>query len=597
MPETTPLGPAERSARVLVDVTGIHKTFDYVIGPDDATCVRVGSEVRVRLGARSVGGWITGLDVDAPPGVRLQRIAKVRGIGPAPETVDLARWAAWRWAGHPVQLLRVASAPAVVSSLPAPAGAGPAPASRRALAVELSGAEAFAVRLPPTLDRVGVVVDVLARAMTGASSAIVACPGVRAASRLVEELRAAGFSVADMTARGSATERARQWARAAAGGSVVVGTRTVAWAPAPDPAVMVIVDEHDEAYRSTRTPTWHARDVLVERARRAGVACVELSPCPSLDALASAHLVTLPRAAERAGWPRLEVLDRRGEDPRTAASALSEHLGEVLERSGRTVCVLNRTGRTRMLACSVCDALARCERCGSAVHAPADGELACPRCGLVRPRVCADCGSAALKNLRIGVSRAREELEALIGEPVAEITRDGVVGNPDRSRVMIGTEAVLHRIGPVETVVFLDIDQELTAPRFRAAEQAVGLLARAARLLGPRASGRRLVVQTRLVEHPVLRAVAAGDPGLVSDAERAVRETLGLPPFSALALVSGAGAESFVAGVDASAVDVLDGGDGTWLLRAPDHSTLCGGLAATPRAEGRLRVAVDPPRV
>lgn len=596
-------GSHGRTARVLVDVTGIHRPFDYLIDPADAERVAVGSQVRVRLGARHVGGWITALDVDTPPGVHLQPVRKVRGVGPSAEIVDLARWAAWRWAGHPAQLLRIASAPAVVTDVPFPARrvvAAPAPERADPLVDDATTGERTLVRLPPGTDRVPYIDQLLRATMRGPDprSAIVACPGRRAAARLATSLRNAGFAVVDPSAGGPATVAARAWAQAAAGGTVVVGTRTVAWAPAPDVALMIIVDEHDEAYQSTRMPTWHARDVLAERARRAGVPFVQLSPCPSLAALAESKLVAPERVVERAGWPRLEIIDRRDEDPRTASSLWSDRLGALLARSGRTVCVLNRSGRVRLLACRSCGALTRCETCGAAVHAPADAELVCVRCATVRPRVCAMCGSSALKNLRIGVARAREELAALIGEDVAEVSRDGgVVGDPARTRVVIGTEAVLHAIGPVATVVFLDVDQELTAPRFAASEQAMAILTRAARLLGPRSSGNRLVVQTRLVDHPVLAAVAAGDPSIVSTGEAEVRQALGFPPFAALALVSGAGAAAFVSGVDTDRVEVLDGGDGTWLLRAGHHAVLADVLAGTPRPEARLRIEVDPARV
>ena len=92
--------------------------------------------------------------------------------------------------------------------------------------------------------------------------------------------------------------------------------------------------------------------------------------------------------------------------------------------------------------------------------------------------VCANCGAVALRNVRAGVARAREELEALAGEPVAEITAK-TVGDPG-TRVVVGTEAALHHVrAPVGVVAFLDFDQELLAPRYRAAEQALGLLARA----------------------------------------------------------------------------------------------------------------------
>ena len=52
---------------------------------------------------------------------------------------------------------------------------------------------------------------------------------------------------------------------------VAVGGRTAVWAPVPDLAAVVVLDEGDEALRGgARARRWNARDVALERARRAG---------------------------------------------------------------------------------------------------------------------------------------------------------------------------------------------------------------------------------------------------------------------------------------------------------------------------------------
>ncbi len=164
--------------------------------------------------------------------------------------------------------------------------------------------------------------------------------------------------------------------------------------------------------------------------------------------------------------------------------------------------------------------------------------------------------------------------------------------------MVVGTEATLHQVPRADVVAFLDFDQELLAPRYRAAEQALGLLARAARLVGGKAGDGRLVVQTFLPRHEVVQAALHGDPTRVSEAEAARRALLSYPPAAALAEVSGPAAPAFVDGLGAPlGVEVLGPSDGRWLVRAPDHAPLCDALAAAPRPPGRLRVAVDPPRI
>jgi primosomal protein N' (replication factor Y) len=161
--------------------------------------------------------------------------------------------------------------------------------------------------------------------------------------------------------------------------------------------------------------------------------------------------------------------------------------------------------------------------------------------------------------------------------------------------LVVGTEAALHRVARADVVAFLDIDQHLLAARFGAGEETLALLTRASRLVGARDGGGRLLVQTRIPDHEVLRAAVHADPTLLLEEERAIRRTLGLPPFGALAVLRGPGAPTY-----AETVGVVDGvgvsslpGDG-WLVRAPTQSELADALASVPRPPGRLRVEVDP---
>jgi primosomal protein N' (replication factor Y) (superfamily II helicase) len=364
---------------------------------------------------------------------------------------------------------------------------------------------------------------------------------------------------------------------------VVDARRSSVWASAPRVEAIVVLDEHDEGLKEERVPAWHARDVAIERARRAGVPCVLVSPCPSLEALAAADRVVEPsRAEERAGWPILDIVDRRNDDPRSGL--YSPRLVDTIRRHDgqAALCILNRKGRSRLLACQACGEVARCERCDAAVVQPAD-VLVCERCGTERAVFCIACGSTQLRNLRVGAGRVQEELDAILGA----------------GKVVVGTEALLHQPpANVGVVAFVDMDQELLAPRYRASEQAMGLLARAARVLGPRERGGRLVVQTRNPQHPVLDAVLHADPGRMVRGELERRRELGFPPATAMAAVSGAASGEFIDRFGSPlGVEVLGPVEDRWLLRAPDHRTLCDALAETPRPAGRVRIEVDPLRV
>ena len=377
----------------------------------------------------------------------------------------------------------------------------------------------------------------------------------------------------------------------------MVGTRTAVWLPMPRLASVAVLDEHSESLQSAQTPTWHARDVALERARRADVPAVLVSPVPTLEALEAGELRTVDRVAERDGWPVVEVLDRRLDDP-VRGGLFAEGLRDRLAAApGRVAVVLNRKGRGRLLACKACGELARTSD-GRMPMWLTDEELVAADGSERRPVVCSECGSTVLRILRMGVTRAREELAALVGEPVGEVTSEAGALGPER--IVIGTEAVLWRLPSATAVVFLDFDQELLAPRQRASEQALALLARGARLAGGRRDGGRLVVQTRQPDHPVVQAAVRADPSIVSAVERDRRRTLGLPPYGAQARVSGLGAEAFIAALrqdEGTEVSIRGPLDGSFLLRARSNEPLLDLLARTPRPAERLRLEVDPLRV
>jgi len=566
--------------RVLPDVAAIGRCFDYLVPDQLSDQVRVGTIVRVALHGRRVRGWVVEDDVAPAPGMRLQPLAKVTGWGPPAGIVELAGWAAWRWAGPRSTFLRAASPRRRVAALPPRSHAGAPPrAEAHHLVTEAFSNERSVVRLPPDADP---FVFVSAAASLG--DALILTPSATQAGHLLRRLRREGRATAAWP---------DDWARAAAGGVAVVGGRGAAWAPVPALAAVVAIGVHDEAYQEERSPSWNGWRVAAERARRAGVPCLALSPCPSLETLEWGRLLTASRARERAGWPPIDIVDRRNDDPRSGL--YSERLVRLVRGGGRVACILNRKGRARLLACAACGELARCERCGAAVEqVPAEqipAGLRCRTCGFERPSVCAACGSQRLKILRPGVSRVVEELEALVGAAVGEITSQTTT-NPD-TPVVVGTEAALHRLDAADAVAFLDFDQELLVPRFRAGEHALALLARAGRLVGGRRGS--ILVQTRVPDHEVLEAAVHSDPGRLTTAELARRDALRLPPYSALAEVSGPDAAALVASLPPSVERLGPDGD-RWLVRAPDHTILCEALASVTRPRGRVRVVVDPAR-
>ncbi len=572
-------------ARVVTDVAGLDKEFDYVVPEAMRSSVTIGTEVRVPLHGRRVGGWVVAFPDRAPAGVALKPLAQVRGPGPDADLVDLAGWAAWRWAGKRSWFLKTASAGRGVVQPPAPGRPACPPARPLRTPLPLPGRPGTPIqRLAPAGDPTPRVAEA-----AQAGPQLVGVPTAARAAVLAGRLRRAGGDVAVLP---------DDWSQARSGrAAVVVGAMSAAWGPCPGLAAAVVLDAHDEGLTAEGAPTWNALVVLAERARRAGVPLFAVSPCPTPELLAAGPLHLPERGQELAGWARTEVVDRRHDDPRLGLwSERLVHQIRSATATARVACILNRTGRIRLLNCAACGEVARCEACAAATVSPEVGRLHCPRCGLDRPSVCIRCGSTRLKALRIGTARARQELEQLVGVPVGEVT-SATTGDPGHA-VLIGTEALLRRLDPgsgLAAIAFVDFDQELLAPRIRAADEAISLLAMSSRLVRGRPG--RLILQTRIPDHPVVRAATAADPSIALEGQDELRRNLQFPPYAAVAVVHGEAAPEWVGRLEQ--VQVLGPDErGRFMVKAPGPTELCTALARAPRpVTGTLRVAVEPGRL
>ena len=148
--------------------------------------------------------------------------------------------------------------------------------------------------LPPATSPIDAIVSA-----TLVGPTLVVMPTVARAEAMAGALARRGLGVAVVP---------RQWALAAGGVDVVIGARGAAWAPCPELGVAVVIDEHDETLQEERNPTWHARDVVIERARRAGVPVLLTSPCPTVAGVdAVGGRLARPAGRRRAGG----LADRR----------------------------------------------------------------------------------------------------------------------------------------------------------------------------------------------------------------------------------------------------------------------------------------------
>jgi primosomal protein N' (replication factor Y) len=586
-------------ARVVPDVTGVDKVFDYLIPSELQEVIGVGDRVRVPLHGRNVPGWVTAIgsttegftEVDE---TKLRSVIKRLGYGPSSEIVQLALWASHRWCGRLRAFFVAASPSTLVATLPTARYqrdqvkvAGDA-----AIALAVIESRSLLVQRGPLKSPVDVLVGA---ALSGPTLVIV--PTVVRARLFAASLKRHGFTVAVLP---------DEWGSAAGGVDVAIGSRTAVFARVPELRCIVVLDEHDDSLREERTPTWHARDVAIERAKQLNISCVLMSALPSVAAKAWANDRVLQSGEQevQSEWPRIQLIDRTLDERWSNSLLSSDFIAELRDHSRRIVVVLNTKGRARLLACASCKSLARCANCDAAVETGAEGQFSCPRCFVQRPQVCIKCSSAKFLTLKPGVSKLREEIAQAAGRKVSDVVEVSGSSNDadalDQAKMLfVGTEAALHRVHEADTVVFLDIDQELAAPRYRASEIVGSLLVHAARLVGRSDRGGKVMVQTHSIDSPVLQAMSTLHIDEYLHSVSDMRRFMELPPFGALAQLSGTNIDDAIEELRRNVfVHVSAGSDGSYLVKAADWQVLADALSEVEASKGvRLKVQVDPARV
>ena len=443
----------------------------------------------------------------------------------------------------------------------------------------------------------------------------------------------------------SPRKRARTWKAVAAGEvSAVVGARSALFLPYADLGLIVVDEEHDPAYKQEDGVHYHARDMAVVRGHIARIPVVLSSATPSLETVVNARRGRYRRLAlpERFGgqqMPAVEAIDLRVEQPpprRFISPTLAGAVQLALERREQALLFLNRRGYAPLTLCRACGFRFSCPNCDAwLVDHRFRKRLVCHHCGFSMPHPPA-CPKCQAQNSFVacgpGVERLEEEVRELFPQARILVLSSDLVASVERMReefadiaagrfdIVIGTQLVAkgHHFPMLNMVGVVDADLGLSNGDPRAAERTFQLLHQVVGRAGRDAGIGRGYLQTHQPEHPVMRALIAGDREAFYSAEIEARESAHYPPFGRLASIVVSGPDQHDTAAHARAlaraaplhddVRVLGPAEAPLalvrgrhrlrlLIKAPRAFDLAGylrdWLAAAPKIKGSIKLDID----
>ena len=334
---------------------------------------------------------------------------------------------------------------------------------------------------------------------------------------------------------------------------LAVGTRSAAYAPVQDLALVCCHDDGDVNFVEQRAPYQHTRDVLLLRTQQQGLAALFTGYAVSPEALRLvatgwAARVAPDRADLRRFSPRIEATSdsyNTALDPLAARARLPHEAFRVARealKSGPVLVQVARKGYAPVLACQRCRTPARCQACdGPLALDSAHAVPVCTWCGRhAHDWRCVECGFTRVRLSTVGASRTAEEL----GRSFPQVP---VISSSDRTvRPRVGSAPALVVATPgaepvadggYAAALLLDGNQMLARPWLRAEEQTLRRWFNAAALVRASSDGGTVVVTADLDR--AVSALVRWDPAGHAERELRERHELGLPPAVRTAALTG----------------------------------------------------------
>jgi primosomal protein N' (replication factor Y) len=492
-----------------------------------------------------------------------------------------------------------------------------------------------------------VYLEAVAETLRAGRQALVLLPEIALSAEFLTRVEARfGARPAEWHSGVTMTERRRVWRMVGEGrAQVVVGARSSLFLPFRDLGLIIVDEEHDTSYKQEDGVLYNARDMAVLRASILGAQVVLASATPSLESWANADAGKYKRLelTSRYGpavMPEMRAVDMRTEDlpaGQWISPTLRRAVGARLEKGEQALLFINRRGYAPVTLCRACGMQLGCDHCDARlVEHRFQKRLVCHQCGESKPlpEVCPSCQvEGKLAAVGPGVERLAEEAQALFPDARIAVLSSDLFGTARELKaqieaiaagaadIIIGTQLVAkgHNFPLLTLVGVIDADLGLQGSDLRAAERTFQLMRQVAGRAGRAEKPGQALLQTYQPEHPVIRAILAGDEEAFWLAEADERRIAGMPPYGRLAGIILSGGDvakvfdlgTFLARNDAALrrVDAVVWGPAPapiarvrgrhrvrLLVKAPKGVALQGALAewaGQVRLTGDMRMAID----
>lgn len=388
--------------------------------------------------------------------------------------------------------------------------------------------------------------------------AIILVPEISLTPQTIERFTGRfGNKIAIIHSKLNLSERFDQWRMINQGEvKIVIGARSAIFAPFKNIGIIIIDEEYDQSYFSSKDPKYHTKEIAEFRRKAHKATLILASATPSISTMAEVyknkHILLELKNRVNNKMPEITLIDMRQELKVGNYSMLSRKLiSEIesnIENKEQTILFLNKIGHNSYTFCRKCGYIIKCDACDVSMtyHKHID-KLVCHYCGRTKnqPKICPNCGSKKIKEFGAGTEKLEEEVRKIF--PKARILRmdsqttrqkdsyDKMYEEMKNNKVdiLIGTQMIAKGLdfNNLTLVGIVSADMSLNFDEYTSEETTYQLLTQVSGRAGRSEKRGRVVMQSYRPENFVIQSVINSNFEKFVDEEMKIRKSYEYPPF------------------------------------------------------------------
>ncbi|MBD3794475.1 MAG: primosomal protein N' [Epsilonproteobacteria bacterium] len=287
---------------------------------------------------------------------------------------------------------------------------------------------------------------------------------------------------------------------------IIAGARSALFVPFERVGLIVVDEEHDDSYKSSQSPRYHARDMAIYMAKKFDAKVILASATPSLT---SYHRFSVVRLKEPFIQTSKSYRFIKGS---TLTQGVIKEIESNFQNGLQSLVFIPTRGNFKYLYCQNCGKTHTCPYCsvGMTLHRN-EKYLKCHYCNYTEALrdSCVECGYTPLISHRIGTAEVKELIEENIeGLVVEQFDTDSISTHKkllqalsrfskNESHLLLGTQMLSkgHDYADISLSVIMGLDYIYGLSDYRARAKALSLLIQIAGRSG-RARDAKIIIQT-----------------------------------------------------------------------------------------------------